>query len=173
MALADVQVRVTYGTSGSETTETSDASDLNLLSSDLGSGETASDYPIRIPDAGTKYSYERWFRLYVSALNDSVKVKNIRVYSNDSSPITGSTLNYGQTASYATPVGGDTSSTIATSTIPTSEPSENLYIGGSSGGEITSGSSYSDYAVMQLEVPSTTTFEHGSATITVVWDEVA
>lgn len=173
MALATVQVRVTYGASGTETTEVSDAADLNLLSADLGSGETPADYPIRIPETGTKYSMERWFRVYVSALNDSVKVKNIRIYSNTSSPITGTTLNYGQTTTYATPVGGDTASTIATTAIPTAEPTENLYIGGVSGGEITTDAAYSDYGVMQLEVPNTTTFAHGSATITVVWDEVA
>jgi len=166
---ATVEIRVSYGST--ETVESSDAADLNLLSADLGSGETPSNYPITIPQAGTSYSYERWFRAYVSSLGGLTKVKNFRVYANSDAPITGTQLNYGQAASYVAPV--NTQSSIATSAIPTSEPGENLYIGGSSGGEITSAGEYTDYGVLQLAVPSTATLASGSVTITVAWDEVA
>lgn len=167
---ATVEIRVRYGADPG-TEEGSDAADLNLLSADLGSGQTPSDYPIQIPQSGTNYSYERWFRAYVSSLGGLTKVKNFRVYADTSTPVTGTTLNYGQTTTYATP--SNSASTIATSAIPTSEPSENLYIGGAAGGEITSVGGYTDYGVLQLEVPSTASLESGSATITIVWDEVA
>ena len=168
---ATVQIRVTYGPSASPTTETSDAADLNFLGADLGSGETPADHPVEIPPSGTNYSYERWFRAYVSDMGGMSKVKNFRVYANTTSPISGTTIKYGTTTTYATPK--NTASSVATSDIPTSEPSENLYIGGSAGGEITSAGNYTDYGVIQLVVPSTASLAAGSATITFLWDEVA
>lgn len=169
---ATVEVRVTYGEAGSEQTVESDAPNLNLLSVDDYVTLSTVDNPIVIPDAGSNYSCERWFRVYVADMGGSSKLKNFRVYADTDEPITNAVLKYGQTDTYDTPK--DTASSIATANIPTSEPAENLYIGGAPDGEITTAGNYTDYGVLQLEVPSTTTFGVCSTVnITIMWDEVA
>ncbi len=166
---AIVEIRVSYGST--ETVEAADAADLNLLNADVGSGQNPTNYPIPIPSEGSNYSFERWFRAYVADMGGSSVVKNFRVYADTDAPIPGTILRYGQAAAYQAPV--NTASTIATANIPTTEPAENLYIGGTAGGEITAAGSYTDYGVLQLEVPSTASLAGGTANITVMWDEIA
>ena len=167
---ATLHFRVTYGPSADPTVETTDAADLNLLSADLGSGETPAAYPIISPDEGTNYSYERWFRVYVVDMGGSSRIQNLRIYADTATPSTGCTIKYGNSPTYATPVA--TASTIATSNIPISLPSENLYIGGSAGGYMDTNGDASDYGVLQLSVSSTATVG-GNAQISLVYDEVA
>lgn len=168
MAAATIHIRVKYGAS---TEEAGDAADLNLLSSDLGSGQTTASYPITVPSAGTNYSYERKFRLKVEDIGDSSRIQNLRVYADTATPSTGCTINYGQTSSYATPV--NTVSSVATDAIPTSLPgTENLYCGGSGSGYLDATGEYSDYGVLQLAVGTTAT-SGGNATVTIAYDEVA
>lgn len=168
MAAATIHIRVKYGT---DTEEVSDAADLNLLGSDLGSGQVTASYPITVPSVGTNYSYERKFRLKIEDIGDSSRIQNLRVYANTATPSTGCTIKYGQTSSYAAPV--NTASLIATDAIPTSLPgTENLYCGGSAGGYLDATGEYSDYGVLQLAVDTTAT-SGGNATITIAYDEVA
>jgi hypothetical protein len=184
MATATVQVRTVIddGTgTNTPAVDTTDAADLNLLSDDLHAGQTASDYPIWIPETGggTNYSYERWFLVRVTAMNDSSVLENFRVWASTATPITGDTSGYTKikyspngTASFTTPV--DTASTEADTDIPTADPTtENLYIGGAAGGSITTDGSDTDYMVLQLHVGEGTPLASGSATIYVAWDETA
>jgi len=168
---ATVEVRVSYGDSASRTDEASDATKLPLVNDDVASSVDSANYPITMPSSGNNYSYERWFRALVSSLGGSSIVKNFRVFADTATLASGATINFGQNTTYVTPV--NSASSYAGTAIPETEPTENLYIGGASGGEITADGSYSDWGILQLLVPNTATLTASSATLTVMWDEVA
>lgn len=173
---ANVEYRVIYGAApGSE--EASDAVDLNLLAADIGSGETPSTYPIRIPESGEySYSYERVFRLRAVALNATVYCNNFRVWASSNTPATGCQLFYRVKTAYSQPV--NTSAGIAESgtpaLIPTADPgpsSPNITIGGTTEGRLEADGAYTDYVYLQLKVADTAT-TGATATVSVAWDEV-
>lgn len=158
---AVVEIDVSYGSSE---TVVANVTGIVVGSTDAEPLDTNS-YPIL---KGTN-SYEKYTRAHVTSLGGSTSVSNFRVYQSAGTMPTGCTLYYGQTASYTAPVA--TASTVATALIPTAEPSENLFIGGSSGGSLTA-VGYTDYGVFQVQTDGTAT-AGGSVTITFVYSEVA
>ncbi|MCL4407725.1 MAG: hypothetical protein M1542_07545 [Thermotogae bacterium] len=159
---ATVQLDVTYGAAPG--TVEANVSDLNMGNADV--------YPLNAvnnPVAPNANSYERYARIHVVDLGGSTKIQNIRVYRSGAALPSGISIKYGQSTAYATPV--NTTSAKATVDLPSTLPSENLFIGGASGGSL-SATGYSDYAVFQAQLDNTAT-AGGSTTISFVYSEVA
>ncbi len=155
-----VNIDVSYSSSN---TVVSNVTGITMGSADTEPLDTNA-YPIL---KGTN-SYEKWTRAHVTSLGTATSVSNFRVYQSAGTMPTGCTLHYGQTATYATPT--NAASSIAASTIPTAEPSENLFIAGAAGGSLTA-VGYTDYGVFQIQTDSTAT-AGGSVTITWVYSVV-
>lgn len=149
---------------GAGQTVTSGITNSNYGSNDS-ANLTAATYPIT---AGSN-SYEKWQKLEVTAMGGSSKVKDIKVWytgtlaGSDALKTNARTSSYGGAATYATPVAA--TSSVATQTMPSSAPANNLGIGGSLTGELTSTGS-TDYLVHQLQVDNATT---AGATLTLNW----
>lgn len=159
-------------------TETLDISNVNFGSVDQAELVPAT-YPITAKADG--HSFEKWLRLYVSAMGGSSQIDNIKIWLSDLGggwkTEEGMSCNliesgYSQ-ASY--PSGGpvETNSTVAINAMPETEPAgPNMGIGGSLSGQITSAPSYSDYIVLQLDVSQNTPAGAvNQKTITYQWDE--
>jgi len=130
----------------------------NITDSDMGSVDTANLNPTNESIIAGENSFEKWQRFHVTAMGGSSKVDNLKVWRTGA--LAGSTAHetnareasYGGAATYATPT--DSTSTVATQAMPTSEPTgANLGIGGSLTGELTA-VGYSDYLVHQLQTNS-------------------
>ena len=168
MANAIVEIRVSYGSV--ENVEEYNAAFIPLLSANLGSSALPTQYPLKISSQETQYSYERYFRLYVADMGDAISIRNLRLYCDDPNFITGATLKYGTTQNYSAP--SDLASSIATTAIPSSIPSTaNIGIDGDIANELTS-PGYSDYVVLQLEIPPATVNAGGSTGLHIIYDEV-
>jgi len=169
---ATTEWKVYTGTNaGTENPTTGSASNLNFMSVD-DYDDTGTDYQtntILIPDSGSNYSYERWFRIKFTGTFNSIT--NCRFFRSAGATLpTGVDLLAGSTETPATPV--DTASTIATTTLSSwDELTEAISIQPSAG--ISNDGDYSAYGVLQLKVDSTTTQtgDIGDQTITVVYDE--
>lgn len=172
---ATVVVAETNGALGSSV-ETLDPGNLNMGSSDTAELNTTT-YPITAAADG--HSYEKWLRLYVSALGGSSIVDNLKVWLSDLgggwATGEGMSTNLREAgysgASYATPV--ETDSAVAGQVMPETEPSgPNVGIGGSLGGQINAAPGYSDWMVLQLDVSALTPAGAvNQKTITFQWDE--
>lgn len=140
---------------------------LNLMSTDAQDTDD-NDYQsarITIPSSGTTYSYERWFRVkFTDTFN---LIENCEYWlSGGSASGTGWTINAGVSESGVTPV--NTESSIATSSIPTTEGTA-LDI---QNGTMDSSGVYTDYGVLQLEVTdSASPGDITTGTLTVQYDE--
>jgi hypothetical protein len=174
---ASVVIAETNGPSGS-TTETLDPSNLNMGSTDA-SELTPGTYPITAQADG--HAFEKWLRVYVSDLDTSSVVDNIKVWvsnlgggwaTDEGISCNLKTVGYSQ-ASY--PAGGpvDTDSSVADTAMPESEPSgANIGISGSLSGQITAAPAYSDFIVLQLDVSENTPAGSlNQKTITFQYDE--
>jgi hypothetical protein len=140
---------------------------------------TPASYPITAQADG--HAYEKWVRFRVSAMGGSSQLDNLKIwisnlgggYKTGESMSTNLRESAYSAATY--PTGGpvDTDSAVADQVMPTTEPSgPNLGIGGSLAGIITTATSYSDYAVMQANVESTTPAGALNVkTFTFQWDE--
>lgn len=174
---ATVVVTETNGPSGSSV-ETVDPSNINMGSVDDAELVPAT-HPITAQTDG--HAFEKWLRIYVSALGDSSIVDNIKIWlsglgggwkTGEGMSVNLRESGYVQ-ASY--PAGGpiETNSTVAGQVMPETEPSgPNLGIAGVLGGQITSAPAYSDWGVLQLDVSNLT--PAGSVnqkTLTFQWDE--
>jgi len=165
---ATATIMVCTGTNAA--TETA-ATNLNLMSIDA-YDSTGTDYQsnkIRVPESGTNYSYERWFRVkFTGTFNE---IENVKVW--HSAGTLGDAnldLKAGKTDTGATPT--DSQSTIATTPL-TGWDSEGEAIDITPAAGITSDGDETDYCVLQLEVPDTVTLrgDIGSQTITIQYDE--
>jgi len=170
---ATVELKIYTGTNAAnENPETGDATNWNLMNTDS-YDSTGTDYQlaanrIPVPSSGTNYSYERWMRLKFSGTFN--EITNIKFYHSAGS-LSDANLDLlaGATSTAATPT--NSASTVATTTLTSwDEESEAIDIT-PSGGITTTG--YSEYAVVQLKVPSTVTTpgDIGSQTITFKYDE--
>lgn len=132
-----------------------------ITNSNMGSTDaaniTASAYPIN-PDEN---SFEKWQKLEVTNMDGASTVDQIKVWRTgalsgaDAHVTNARTSTYGGAETFATP--SDTTSTVATQTMPSSEPSgANLGIGGSLTGTLSAEGS-SDYHVHQIQVDTATT----------------
>lgn len=167
---ATVEIDETNGSSGSETVT------HGITNSNFGSVDSPNLDPVANPIQPGNNSFEKWQQFHVTSMGGSSEIKNLKVWADsgasgsDTQAANVTTSSYTATTSYSTPT--DSSSTVATNTLPTSEPgSANLGIGGSLSGALTS-SGTSDYLVMQLQVDAATT-SGTSFNINYQYDEVA
>lgn len=166
---ATVELKTYSGTNAATEDPVGDSTNWNLQSVDA-YDSTGTDYQtnkITVPAAGSTYSYERWLRLEFTgtfnAITNVLYWKSAGSFSDAALIITA-----GEATAGVTPV--ITNSTIATAAIPTVEGSA---IDITPAGGISNSGDFTDYAVIQLEVPSTvvTPGDIGSQTITFQYDE--
>ena len=123
-------------------------------------------YPVT---AGTN-SYEKWFKLKFTGTFSSIS--NVKVYKSSGDYVTGETLKYsGTETTWATPT--QTTSTVATTDIPTSEPSTaNVSINGDVGNSITVENGTTDFIVLQNQISSNASAgQTNNKVITFSWTE--
>src|SRR5207247_440627 len=104
--------------------------------------------PVTASDTtGQGYSYEVWLRLHFTGSGTSIT--NVKFWKSTAfSPSTGIVDLYGVTSTYTTPT--SSASSVATTTLPTSTPgSQNVSIGGSLSGTLSSFPGFTDYIVLQ------------------------
>lgn len=135
---------------GAGETEASDITNTNM-----GSNDSANLNAITYPVTPGNNTYEKWQKIEVTSMGGSAAIKDLKVWRTGA--LGGSavhltnarTTSYGGAETYAQPVATD--STVATQTLPSSEPgSANLGIGGSLSGQLTTTGS-SDYFVHQIQ----------------------
>lgn len=152
----------TYGDSGSPTT-TDLGESGNLFNFKNADDATAANYSSNPITAGNN-SYEVWIRAHFTGTFN--QVDNLQFWmSTNFSPSTGLTVKWkgNNQTSYVTPV--TTTSSVATSNVPTSDPgTANVSIGGSLSGNLTA-AGYSDYIVLQLQ--TTTSAAAGDTSLAV------
>ena len=148
----------------------------NISNTNMGSADSANLDAAANPITAGQNSYEKWQRFHVTAMGGSSEIKNLKVWRTGS--LGGSAVHktnaressYGGAATYATPTAS--ASTVATQTMPTSEPAgANLGIGGSLTGSLTA-AGYSDYLVHQIQTDAADT-AGSSSTMNYQYDEVA
>lgn len=128
----------------------------NIGDTDMGTTDEANTDPVANPVAPDANTMEKWQKLDVTAMGGSSAIDNIQIWRTGS--LGGSALHvtnartsaYGGAETYVQPTVSD--STIATQTMPSSDPAAaNLGIGGSLSGQLTS-TGQSDYLVHQIQV---------------------
>jgi hypothetical protein len=148
----------------------------NITNTNMGSVDSANLDADANPVAAGNNTYEKWQRFDVTAMGGSTAIDNLKVWRTGA--LGGSAVHetnaressYGGAETYATPVA--TTSTVATETMPTSEPSgANLGIGGSLSGQITSAGA-SDYLVHQIQTNGADT-AGSTSTMNYQYDETA
>jgi len=148
----------------------------NITNSNMGSTDAvnlvAATYPV-VPGENT---YEKWQKVEVTAMGGSSVIDNIKIWR--TTALGGSAVHltnaretsYGGAETFETPIATDSS--IATETMPTSEPTDaNLGIGGSLTGTLTAAGS-SDYLVHQIQTDAGDVVG-ASATMHYQYDETA
>lgn len=165
---AAVRVNEYNGAGETETT--------NISNSNMGSADSANLDPVANPVTPGNNTYEKWQKVEVTSMGGSSSISNLKVWRTGS--LGGSAVHvtnarestYGGAETYATPVATD--STVATQTMPTSEPTgANLGIGGSLSGELTD-VGLSDYLVHQIQTDAGDTVG-ATCTLNYQYDEVA
>ena len=132
-----------------------------ITNSNYGSADEANLTPADNAISPDTNSYEKWQKLEVTDMDGASKVDQLKVWrssgtpTGDDSHVTNAReTDYGGAETFATPT-ADTS-TVATQTMPSSEPTDaNLGIGGSLTGELTEEGS-SDFHVHQIQVSAGT-----------------
>lgn len=146
----------TYGASPGTTVDLGESGNLfNFKDADDATVANYTSHPITASDEDNKgRSYEVWLRAHFTGTFN--KIDNLQFWmSTNFSPATGLTVYWkgNNVGNYVTPV--KTDSTIATATVPTSDPgTANVSIGGSLSGYLDA-AGYSDYIVLQLDVATT------------------
>ncbi len=156
---------------GAGETKSSNITNTNMGSTDA-SDMTASSNPI----TPGNNSYEKWQKFEVTAMGGSSSIDTLKVWrtgalgGSDTHVTNARESTYGGAETYATPVA--TSSSVATQTMPNSEPSgANLGIGGSLAGSL-SATGESDYLVHQIQTDAGTT-DGTTTTMNYQYNEVA
>jgi len=174
---ATVVITETNGTLAGQV-ENIDPANINMGSDDSPEIVPAT-YPITAQADG--HAFEKWLRVYVSALGGSSIIDNIKIWLSNLGggwkTGEGWSANLRESGyvqmSYNTGGPIDTDSADADQAMPEAEPSgPNLGIGGSLGGQITGAPNYSDWGVLQMDVSNLT--PAGSVnqkTITFQYDE--
>ena len=156
--------------------ETVNPANLNFGSDDSFEIVVAT-YPLTAKTDG--HSFEKWFRLYVSALGGSTLVDNFKVWASglgggyvageglSTNLRTGGWVN----SVYAAPI--ETDSVLAAQVMPITEPfGPNLGISGILSGSIIAVPNYSDYGIIQMDVTALTPAgAMNQKTFTFQWDE--
>ncbi len=149
---------------------------VNIGDTDMGAVDQANLDPVANPIVPGENSFEKWQKLEVTAMGGSSKIHNLKIWRTGA--LGGSAVHltnareasYGGAETYAQPVATD--STVATQTMPSSEPSgANLGIGGALAGELTA-VGYSDYLVHQIQSDAGDV-AGSTSTLNYQYDEVA
>lgn len=147
-----------------------------ITNTNMGSNDSVNLNPVTYPLAPGDKTYEKWQKIHVTAMGGSSAIDNLKVWR--TSALGGAavhvtnarTTSYAGAATYAQPI--NTTSTVATQTMPTSEPaSANLGIGGSLTGALTATGS-SDYLVHQIQSNASDT-AGSTSTMNYQYDETA
>ncbi len=155
---------------GSETETT------NISDTDMGSTDAANLDPVANPVVPGENTFEKWQTLSVDAMGGSSAIDNLKIWRTGA--LGGSATHdtnarettYGGAESWSAPTAS--TSTVATETMPTSEPSgANLGIGGSLTGSLTA-TGESDYLVHQIQTDSGDT-AGSTSTMNYQYDETA
>lgn len=127
----------------------------NISNTNMGSVDSADLVAADNPIVPGNNSYEKWQKIVVTAMGGSSKIDNLKVWrvgalGGSASHVTNAReTTYGGAETYAQP--SNSASSVATQTMPTSEPTgANLGIGGSLTGNLTATGS-SDYLVHQIQ----------------------
>ena len=148
----------------------------DISNSNMGNVDSANLNPISNPVIPGNNTYEKWQRFHVTDMGGSSAIKNLKVWR--TSALGGAAVHltnaressYGGAVTYTAPTVNNSS--IATQTMPTSEPSgANLGIGGSLTGSLTT-VGYSDYLVHQIQT-NANDIEGSTSTLNYQYDEVA
>lgn len=148
----------------------------NITNSNMGSVDAADLNAVSNPVVPGDNTYEKWQKLHVTSMGGSSKVLTLKVWRTGALGgaavhlTNARTSSYGGAATYATPTAADSS--VATQTMPTSEPGgANLGIGGSLTGELT-GTGSSDYLVHQIQT-DVADVAGSTSTLNFMYSEVA
>lgn len=127
----------------------------NIANTNMGSLDDSELDAVANPVVPGDNTFEKWQKIEVTALGGSSQIDNLKIWRTGS--LGGSAVHvtnaressYGGAESFVTPTAS--SSSVATETMPSSEPSgANLGIGGSLAGALT-GTGESDYLVHQIQ----------------------
>lgn len=148
----------------------------NISNSNMGNTDAVNLVAATYPITPGENSYEKFQKIHVTAMGGSSKIDNLKVWrvtalGGAAVHLTNArTSAYGGAATYAQPV--KTGSSLATQTMPTSEPATaNLGIGGSLTGNLT-GTGSSDYLVHQIQTNAADTVG-ATCTMHYQYDETA
>jgi hypothetical protein len=148
----------------------------NISNTNMGSVDAPNLDPVANPIAPNENTFEKWQRFQVTAMGGSSAIDNLKVWRTGAlggaaTHVTNArTTSYAGAATYATPKVVD--STLATQTMPTSEPATaNLGIGGSLTGQLTA-TGYSDYLIHQIQAGVSDT-AGSTSTMNYQYDETA
>lgn len=148
----------------------------NITNTNMGSTDTVNLDPVANPVVPGNNTYEKWQKIHVTGMGGSSAIDNLKIWR--TSALGGSATHltnarestYGGAETYATPVA--TSSSVATQTMPTTEPTgANLGIAGSLSGQLTAIGS-SDYLVHQVQTNGADT-AGSTSTLNYQYDETA
>jgi len=148
----------------------------NITDTDMSTEDSPTTDPVANPVAPDANTMEKWQQIHVTAMGGSSAIDNLKIWRTGA--LGGSavhltnarTATYGGAETYAQPTVSD--STIATQTMPSSEPgTANLGIGGSLSGQLTAAGS-SDYLVHQIQVDAADT-AGSTSTLNYQYDETA
>ena len=141
------------------------ATDLNFGSVNL-TNLNPSLYPI----VANSNSYEKWIKLQFNGTFTSIS--GVKLYKSDGTYVTGEQVKInGEQTTWVTPVA--TTSTVATTSIPTSLPgTANVSIGGDLAGTITVAGNTTDFIVLQSQYSANTSAGPVNAkTFSIDWTE--
>ena len=148
----------------------------NITNTNMGSVDSVNLDPVANPIIPGNRTYEKWQQLHVTSMGGSSQIDNLQVWRTGAlggaaTHLTNArTTSYGGAPTYATPVA--TASSIATQTMPSSDPgAANLGIGGSLTGALTATGS-SDYLVHQIVTNGADT-TGSTSTMNYQYDETA
>ena len=154
----------------------SETKTANITNSNMGSTDAANLDPVANPITPGNNSYEKWQKLEVTDMGGSSQIDTIKAWRDGA--LGGSAIHltnaressYGGAETFATPT--DSTSTVATETMPTTSPTgANLGIGGSLSGSLTAAGE-TDYLVHQIQSDAADT-EGSTSTLKFSYREVA
>jgi len=150
-------------TNGAGATVTDNVANCNFGGVDLPE-VVAADHPIvrassNGPSVGNSWSFQKYWRLKVNAMGDSLLIDTPKVWKSSGAYVDGEALWWSNAAnvSYGTPVNTQpNNSPIQQAAFPTSEPAgQNIGIGGAYSGSIVAAPTYTNYFALQLAVNCT------------------
>jgi hypothetical protein len=142
----------------------------------MGSTDAANLNPATFPISPGSNTYEKYQQIHLTALNGSTQIQNLKVWRTGSlggaavHVTNARTAGYVPTTSYTQPV--NTTSSVATQTMPTTTPgSANMGIAGSLAG-ILSAPGFSDFICHQIQSNASDT-SGSTTTMNFQYDEIA